>query len=211
MKLAIPALPFLLKFLLLKLIKGAVVGLVRFIRRVIHKSKEDDEGIELNGRDRLKHAIDKEWRKRDNIVYLILMLSNAIYGAQELTVWVWRFIAKRMFNEYCAAVPAGFEMPDQFCDRLHTLPKSKLLVECTKWVGMAALLYWPKTHEVILLSPSEDEKWVEVRWKRLAYLVRTDKQRTVDYRDMKIKSDGNGSIEIKTLCGQHCIYSYKVE
>jgi len=204
---AIPALPFLLKFLVVKVVKGAAVGFVRFVRRVINKSKSDEEGSSRSTDEQLKHAVEREWHRKENMVYLFLMLSNAIYGAQELCVWVWQFVAKRCFDQYCAAVPAGFELPETFCDRLHNAPRKQLFVECSIWIGMASLVYWPLTHEQIEVVAADDEQWIEIRWKRLVYLIKIDTKRRVLYRGMDISIDVKGGVEVITKCGQSIKYS----
>jgi len=203
---AIPVFPFLLKFLVLKVLKGAAFGVVRFVRRVILKSKTDDLGSVRSADAQLKYAVDREWHRKENIVYLILMLSNAIYGAQELCVWVWQFIAKRLFDQYCAAVPAGFEMPEVFCERLHPLSKGEVFKACMKWIGMAGLFYWPKTHDKPELTLSDKPNWIEIRYGRMAYLVRLDKKRSLKYRNMFIDIDGSGGIEVKTDDGEKVEY-----
>ena len=203
---AIPALPFLIKFLFLKILKGAVFGVLRYFRRVFHKSKNDEHGNSLSGKSRIEQAVNKEWNRRDNVIYLILMLGNAIYGTQELIIWIWRFFAKRVYTEYCAGVPAGFEMPEQFCDRIHHLPALELFIACCKWIGMASLIYWPETHKALTILPSDDDSWLEVRWKRMVYLIRIDRKREIQYRGMMLDVDGVGGVRIVTQCGQEFEY-----
>ncbi|MDX1811939.1 MAG: hypothetical protein R3240_08335, partial [Gammaproteobacteria bacterium] len=158
---ALPVAPFLFKFVVLKVFKGALVGIVRFVKRLANKEHKNAFGESLSGNAKIKHILTKEWHRKDNVLYLILMLGNAFYGLQELCLWIWYIIARKTWNEYCACVPASLELPETFVDRVHHLPWPTLLRESLGWLGMASLIYWPQHHPSLQLHHSDSPDWIE--------------------------------------------------
>jgi len=202
----LPLAPLLFKFLILKILKGAAIGLFRFFVRIFRKKQLDQHGETLGGMNHVNQVVKNEWRKKDNVVYLIIMLSSALYGLQELIIWLWIIFAKWRYPIFCTFTPAGLETPDQFVDRLHKLNLKDTSIETLKWIAQASLVYWPKTKNQLTIEASNNNKWINISRNRVTYMMRVDRAKKLHYRDMLISINDNNMISVTTDCGKQAFY-----
>jgi len=69
---ALPLIPFILKVLILKIFKGALVGLFRYLLRIFGKPQVNEQGDSLNGMDHINQVVNKERKKKDNLIFFYL-------------------------------------------------------------------------------------------------------------------------------------------
>jgi len=198
---ALPLIPFIIKVIILKIFKGALVGIFRYLPQI------NKQGDSLNGMDHINQVVNKEWKKKDNMIFLILMLSSALYGLQEIIVWLWIKFAKWRFKAFFTFTPAALESPDDFIERVHTFSWLKISYEVLKWVFIASLIYWPKTSNTLKIHPEDNKNWVSIIRERKIFLIRVDEEREFTYRDMHISITSRGDIQIKTFSGLIAIYT----
>jgi len=197
----LPIISLIAKFLLLKVFKGAVVGVIRYVMRIFKKPQTAEDGQVLTGVDHVEQVVNKEWKRKDNVIFLILMLSSALYGLQELLIWMWIKLAKWRYPVFFTFTPAALELPDEFIQRVHGKPWPTILREIFQWLMIASLFYWPKTKHELKLVPEEDVRWVTILRNRKSYLLRVDQANDFRYQDMRITINETSDVIIKTDSG----------
>jgi len=193
---ALPIIPIVAKLLLIKLYKGAAVGIARYIIRIFRRKNEDSSEVPRVGMDHIQHVVKNEWKKRDNLIFLVLMLSSAIYGLQELLVWGWQKIAKRLFPVFNAGEPVDLEIIDDFIARIHAHPWRIIIPAMGRWILTASLFYWPDSKKELAIESGSDDDWVFIIRRRRKYYLRIDKPLSTRYNDMQIDVNEQRNIEI---------------
>jgi len=197
----LPLAPFIFKILVLKIFKGAFIGVFRYLLRIFGKPQVNEYGDSLNGLDHVNQVVNKEWKKKDNLIFLILMLSSAFYGLQEIIVWIWVKFAKWRYPVFWACTPAALELPDAFILRVHNLTWPRITFEIVKWVITASLLYWPKTPHTLIIVKEDNSKWINIVRDRDVFMVRIDLEADFSYRDMHFSINVTGDVQVKTQSG----------
>jgi len=194
---ALPIVVIAAKVLSLKFLKGAVVGVARYASKLHQKEHTDDEGNVLNGRAKIDHIVRNELGAKDNLIFLILMLGNVFFGAQELLIWIWIFIAKRLYSEFRTGMPAAMEDPNDFAHRLQHAAWPKIWRAIGRWLAIASLVYWPvHPRDALKLVLNKDTRWVELYYQRHVYLIRIDQTRELCIADLTIHIDAERQISI---------------
>jgi len=203
---ALPLIPFILKVVVIKIYKGAIVGFSRYLMRIFGKKQKNENGDELKGMDHVNQVVNEEWKKKDNLIFLALMLCSALYGLQELLVWVWIKIAKWRYPVFFAFTPAALESPDEFIMRIHTFSTLRITYEIIRWVLIASLFYWPKAKQNITITASDNPRWVNIFTRRQLLMLRIDEENELTYKNMHIKVDVLGNVSITEESGEITIF-----
>lgn len=170
-----PIVTIAVKLLWLKFLKGAAIGLGRYVHRLYKKEHVAPDGQTLEGMARVSHILKRETTAKDNVVFLLLMLGNFFFGLQELCLWIWSLVAKKLYTVFPMGMPAALEDPVALAERMRELPWKRIAPEMTRWLLIASLLYWPLPPEPRLrVDRTRNPKWVEIRFGRQTYLARTD-------------------------------------
>lgn len=199
-----PIVTIAVKILWLKFLKGAAFGVGRYIHRLASKEHHSPQGHKLEGRERISHILRRETTAKDNLVFLLLMLGNFFFGLQELCLWLWSFVAKRLFTEFRSGMPAALEDPVDLAERMRDLPWRRILPEMTRWLFIASLIYWPAPPPPVLRAElTRNPRWVEIRFGKHTYLARTDIRGSRDRfgmviegreRDISISAPGHATV-----------------
>lgn len=193
-----PIITLTVKIISVKAAKGAVVGLGRYTHRIQRRDTRDETGRPIRGHQKLRH----EFKAKDNLIFLLLMLSNFFFGLQELLLWLWTLAAKRFYNEFWTGEPSSLEDVDAFCQRLKDEPWRRIWPELGRWLAIASLIYWPRpTQRVPCITLTPDARWVELRMNRSVFLIRTDRPRERQYRDMMLLITPQGKVSVVTSAG----------
>ncbi len=191
-----PIVTIAVKLLWLKFLKGAAVGVGRYIHRLFTKDHQASDGRKLEGRERISHVLRRETTAKDNVVFLLLMLGNFFFGLQELCLLLWNVVAKRLFTEFRTGMPAALEDAENLAARMHNLPWRRILPEMTRWLFIASLVYWPLPPPPRLRAElTRDPRWMEIRYGKHTYLVRTDIRGKHDRYGMAIEA-GAGDMTV---------------
>ncbi len=198
-----PVVILAVKFVSLKFIKGAIVGLGRYAHKVVTAKPRDEHGRSLKGFARLKRNMRYGVGDRENLIFLILMIGNVFFGLQELCLWCWNNIAKRRYPHFCSGMPAALTDPNLLSAELKDKSRREIFIEIGRWFAIAGLFYWPMPGgNLIRLTPLKDKRWLEIAYKRHVYLVRIDSERVFNYAGMRIQVTDSGSVTVLSECGQ---------
>lgn len=194
-----PIITLTVKIISVKAAKGAVVGLGRYTYRIRARDTRDPTGRPIRGHQKLRH----EFKAKDNLIFLILMLSNFFFGLQEFILWMWALAAKRIFNEFWTGEPSSLEDVDALCHRLKDEPWRRIWPELGRWLAIASLIYWPRpAQRGPCITTTPDTRWVELRTGRSVFLIRTDRPRERQYRNMTLSITPQGRVTVATSSGK---------
>lgn len=184
---ALPIAVIAFKVLSLKFIKGAIVGCVRYAHKIHRKEHKDSNGNTLNSRAKIEHIVRNELAAKDNMVFLILMLGNVFFGAQELITMIWMWVGKRFFTEFRTGIPSALEDPEKFAQRIHQHSWLYIWREIARWLAIASLIYWPKKiDKTPKLTAHKNPEWVELSYGRHVYLLKINNARECQIADLNI-------------------------
>ncbi len=207
-----PAVTLAAKFLSLKFIKGAVVGLIRYIRKITSAKAVDHRGRPLEGTAKIRHVLRRESTNKENLIFLLMMLGNFFFGLQELCLWLWGLVAKRLFNQFRLGMPAALQDPEELCQHLKDQPWRAVWPALGRWLAVASLVYWPKPDgDTLSLAKTKDPRWIEVRFHHHVYLVRADKERDVTFAGLRITADDLGHVTVSAEDRSETIHSIPLE
>lgn len=193
-----PIITLVIKIISAKAAKGAVIGLGRYTQRIRSRDTRDATGMPIRGH----HKLRQEFKAKDNVIFLLLMLSNFFFGLQELILWLWALAAKRLFNEFWTGEPSSLEDVDALCHRLKDEPWRRILPELGRWLAIASLIYWPRSAQPgPCITATPDVRWVELRTGRSVFLIRTDQPRERRYRHMTLSVTPQGRVTVVTSGG----------
>lgn len=199
-----PIVTIVVKVFTVKFIKGAAFGLGRYSYKVVTNKPTDEHGRTLKGVARLKHNLHTTATEKENVLFLILMLSNVFFGAQEMTLWCWHHYAKRRHRHFRTGMPSALIDPETLCTELKNKTWREILPHLGRWVAIASLVYWPAPQPPLLRTTlSKDARWLEVAYKRHIYMIRIDAMRQFNYAGMDIHINDEGHVTITSECKQH--------
>lgn len=194
-----PIITLTVKIISVKAAKGAVVGLGRYTHRIRRRDTRDSTGMPIRGHQKLR----QEFKAKDNLIFLILMLSNFFFGLQELILWLWALAAKRIYNEFWTGEPSSLEDVDALCHRLKDEPWRRIWPELGRWLAIASLIYWPRPAQSgPCITSTPDARWVELRTGRSVFMIRTDRPRERQYRNMTLLITHPGQVSVVTSAGK---------
>lgn len=204
-----PIVSLAIKLISLKFAKGATFGIARYIKKIFSATPQHDDGRPKTGVDKLNHVLTRESVARENVIFLLLMLGNVFYGLQELVLWTWDMIARRLYDEFFMGMPAALQDPTELCQQLKDKPWSEILRTLTRWMFIASLVHWPSMNpDGLFINRTRDPRWIEVRYGKHVYLMRTDKARRRQYRKMQIDADGHGNMSITAPVGERVLTQF---
>ncbi|TPW16950.1 MAG: hypothetical protein FD130_849 [Halothiobacillaceae bacterium] len=197
-----PLLPLAIKFISLKFIKGAVVGIARYIHKVSYTTALDARGEPLGGVSKAWYLLRHAAFTKENTIFLILMLGNFFFGLQELCVWCWNLLARRLFNEYRTWMPSALQEPHALSHALKEQPWRLIWPALGRWLAIASLFYWPKpVNHHLRLAHWKKAPWVEIFYDQHRYLARNDRVRAIHIRGLHIVVNALGDITVTTPTG----------
>lgn len=204
-----PIVSLTIKLISLKFAKGAAFGITRYIKKIFSTSPQHEDGRPKTGVDKINHVLTKESLARENVIFLLLMLGNFFYGLQELVLWTWDLIARRLYDQFPMGMPAALQDPTELCQQLKDKPWPEILRALTRWMFIASLVHWPRMNpDGLFIGRTRNPRWVEVRYGKHVYLIRTDKQRRLQYRNMHIDADGQGNMSITAPVGERALTQF---
>lgn len=192
-----PIVTITIKLLWLKFLKGAAFGIARYFHRLFSSQPRNGDGKPMEGKDRWNHVLRKETTRHENVIFLIMMLGNFFFGLQEMILWLWGFAARRLYDQYTMGMPAMLIDADVFCSQYGGKTWRETLPALGKWLAMASLVYWPRMSPPgPTLTSTRNSKWVEARYGRQTFMIRTNKPRTVQLRNLHIVVDDTGLVSV---------------
>ena len=110
-----PIVTLAIKIVSMKFLKSAAFGLARYSHRIWSKKHNNSQGEPLSGKEKLKHVITTETKRKDNTIFLLLMFGNFFFGFQELCLEIKLWCSIYHPRGYCPTLDTPHRLDGQCC------------------------------------------------------------------------------------------------